>query len=80
MQMRLTPFILAALAFLSFWPLAEPPQAPMKPNAITPCRSSASRNTAPTSRISIGSIPMPRKAARVRQWADGTFDTLNPVF
>ena len=46
--------------------------------ATTRCRSSASRSTAPTSSISIGSIPDAPKGGTLRGFAEGSFDSLNP--
>ena len=65
---------------LPFPPIQQrPPPTPRQPiSATTRCRSSASRSIPPASRISIGSIPTRRRAARLRGFAEGSFDSLNP--
>ncbi|HEY0256076.1 MAG TPA: ABC transporter substrate-binding protein, partial [Candidatus Methylacidiphilales bacterium] len=137
MQMRLTPFIFAALAFFSLWPLPNPasaqdalkpadtatPVEPPKPaetaapaetpkpaDSITPAESPKGADTAqpapasqPAEVAKTGEAqchhamslvgdpkfgpdfknfdwvnPDAPKGGTVRQWADGTFDTLNP--
>jgi microcin C transport system substrate-binding protein len=77
MQMRLTPFILAALAFLSFWPLPNPASADE-----AQCHHALSLVGEPKFGPDFKNFdwvnPDAPKGGTVRQWSDGTFDTLNP--
>jgi microcin C transport system substrate-binding protein len=77
MQMRLTPFILAALALLSFWPISEPARADE-----SQCRHALSLVGDPKFGPDFKNFdwvnPDAPKGGTVRQWSDGTFDTLNP--
>lgn len=75
MQMRLTPFMVAALAFLSFWPnLASADESQ--------CRNAMSLVGEPKYGPDFKNFdwvnPDAPKGGTVRQWANGTFDTLNP--
>ncbi|SFV26416.1 extracellular solute-binding protein [Hyphomicrobium facile] len=75
MQMRLTPFMVAALAFLSFWPNQASADE-------SQCRNAMSLVGAPKYGPDFKNFdwvnPDAPKGGTVRQWANGTFDTLNP--
>ncbi|WP_082072998.1 extracellular solute-binding protein [Hyphomicrobium sp. 99] len=77
MQMRLTPFIVAALAFLSFSPIPTPAKADE-----TQCHHALSLVGEPKYGPDFKNFdwvnPDAPKGGTIRQWADGTFDTLNP--
>lgn len=77
MQMRLTPFMVAALAFLSFWPIPNPARADE-----SQCHNAISLVGAPKYGPDFKNFdwvnPDAPKGGTVRQWANGTFDTLNP--
>lgn len=77
MQMRLTPFMVAALAFLSFWPIPNPANA-----NESQCRNAMSLVGEPKYGPDFKNFdwvnPDAPKGGTVRQWANGTFDTLNP--
>ncbi|MBS0239453.1 MAG: ABC transporter substrate-binding protein [Proteobacteria bacterium] len=77
MQMRLTPLIAAALAFLSFSPIPNPAKADE-----AQCHNAMSLVGAPKYGPDFKNFdwvnPDAPKGGTVRQWANGTFDTLNP--
>ena len=77
MQMRLTPLIAAALAFLSFSPIPNPAKAD-----DAQCHNAMSLVGAPKYGPDFKNFdwvnPDAPKGGTVRQWANGTFDTLNP--
>lgn len=77
MQMRLTPLIAAALAFLSFSPIPNPARADE-----AQCHNAISLVGAPKYGPDFKNFdwvnPDAPKGGTVRQWANGTFDTLNP--
>ncbi len=77
MQMRLTPFIAAALAFLSFSPIPNPAKAD-----DAKCHNAISLVGDPKYGPDFKNFdwvnPDAPKGGTVRQWANGTFDTLNP--
>jgi len=77
MQMRLTPLIAAALAFLSFSPIPNPAKAD-----DAQCHNAMSLVGAPKYGPDFKNFdwvnPDAPKGGTVHQWANGTFDTLNP--
>lgn len=78
MQMRLTPLIAAALAFLSFSPIPNPAKAD-----DAKCHHAMSLVGDPKYGPDFKNFdwvnPNAPKGGTVRQWADGTFDTLNLI-
>ncbi|RUP09390.1 extracellular solute-binding protein [Hyphomicrobium sp.] len=78
MQMRLTPLIAAALAFLSFSPIPNPAKAD-----DAQCHHAMSLVGEPKYGPDFKNFdwvnPNAPKGGTVRQWSLGTFDTLNPL-
>jgi microcin C transport system substrate-binding protein len=77
MRMRLTPLTLAAMALLSFLPVSTAAQADE-----AQCRNALSLVGDPKYGPDFKNFgwvnPDAPKGGTLRQWADGTFDTLNP--
>jgi microcin C transport system substrate-binding protein len=81
MRMRLTSLTLAAMALIGFLPISQPAHAD-EPTGEAQCRPSLSlvgkAKYGPDFKNFDWVNPDAPKGGTLRQWADGTFDTLNP--